>query len=294
MSALLPFWPGRSSTRAEHPAVARVAGATTFELVPLKNLDDQAQHLAPGSRVSVTCSPVKGFDATLDVAERLVAAGIMVTPHLAARVVRDRAHLAELAARMVDIGIVDVFVIGGDAAEPAGDYFDAESLLADLVTSGTGLSRIGVAGYPDGHLVIERSELRRTLLAKQALITDAGLDGWVSTQMCFDPAAISKWARAERAAGLALPIRLGLPGPVDRIKLLSMGMRVGVGQSLRYLQKNAGGLVRLVAGSSYDPSGVLGDLGSDLDSLGVAGLHLFTFNQVGAAVDWQRSVGRSA
>jgi methylenetetrahydrofolate reductase (NADPH) len=145
-----------------------------------------------------------------------------------------------------------------------------------------------VSGYPDGHLFLSEDVLHDALHAKQAILQAAGIDGWVSTQMCFDANHIAQWIRAQRAFGLTLPVRLGLPGPIDRTKLLTMGMRVGVGQSLRYLQKNRSGLTKLMTGSNYNPSLMLSLLG-DLEALGIEGIHLFTFNQLDVCREWQRA-----
>ena len=160
-------------------------------------------------------------------------------------------------------------------------------LLRDLLLLDHGLAKIGVTGYPDGHVTIPSEVLRRELHAKAVLLREAGIAGWVSTQMCFDGPLIAKWLRAERAAGLDLPVRLGIPGPIDRAKLLTMGMRVGVGQSVRYLQKNRSGLFKLLTGTDYNPSELLGVLGGELETLNVEGLHLFTFNQLDRCVSWR-------
>jgi methylenetetrahydrofolate reductase (NADPH) len=285
---------GRRSPRllfgSPAPAVRRVVGATHYELVPLKNLDAQLAHLPTGARVSVTCSPAKGIGATLDLSERLQGLGLRVTPHIAARLVVDEAEVRALAARFRTLGLDEIFLIAGDEEAPSGRYAGALDVLRDLLGTDHGLARIGVAAYPDGHLFLDRAVLREALHAKQGVLAEAGVEGWASTQMCFDPQVIATWLRAERADGLTLPVRLGIPGPIDRAKLLSMGMRVGVGQSLRYLQKNRSGLQRLVTGTGYDPGRLLGELGGELDTLGVAGLHLFTFNQLQGSVAWVDSV----
>ena len=44
--------------------------------------------------MTVTASPVKGLDATIELTERLAARGYRVVPHLAARSVTSDAHLA--------------------------------------------------------------------------------------------------------------------------------------------------------------------------------------------------------
>jgi methylenetetrahydrofolate reductase (NADH) len=264
--------------------------AVSFELIPLKNLEGQLPLLPSGAKVSVTCSPTKGVDATVGMAAQLQRAGFAATPHVAARMVRDRAHLSDLVDLSVAAGVSEWFVIAGDAAEPAGRYDGGLPLLRDLLELRHGLDAVGIPAYPDGHTFIDGAVVVQALHDKQAVLVDAGLAGWVSTQLCFDPAVIRRWVQRERIEGLTLPVRLGLSGPVDRTKLLTLGMRVGVGQSLRYLKKNRRGLTGLLRSDGYDPDDLLDALEEDLQPLGVAGIHLFTFNQLGAAVEWQRSL----
>ena len=268
-------------------ATARVVKNTCFELVPLKNLEAQLTHLPGGASVSVTCSPVKGIDHTLDLAARFRAEGLRPTPHIAARMVSGKAHLSAIVDRLRADGHTELFLVGGDAETPAGDYEGVTPLLRDLLSLDHGLTKIGITGYPDGHVTIPTEVLRRELHAKATLLREAGVAGWVSTQMCFDGPLIAKWLRAERAAGLDLPVRLGIPGPIDRTKLLTMGMRVGVGQSIRYLQKNRSGLFKLLTGTDYNPSELLGALSVELETLNVEGLHLFSFNQLDRCVSWR-------
>jgi methylenetetrahydrofolate reductase (NADPH) len=280
----------RFTAGARNPIVAGVVNATCFELVPLKNLEAQLEYLPGGAFVSVTCSPVKGIDHTLDLSARFRAMGLNPTPHIAARMVADRAHLSAIVNRVRNDGHTELFLVGGDAETPAGPYDGVTPLLGDLLALDHGLSRIGVTGYPDGHVSISSEVLHRELHAKAALLRQAGVAGWVSTQMCFDGPSIAKWLRAEQAAGLDLPVRLGIPGPIDRTKLLTMGMRVGVGQSVRYLQKNRSGIFKLMTGADYNPSELLGALRSELETLNVEGLHLFTFNQLERCVAWRNEL----
>ena len=277
----------RSGAGTRNPAVSRVVEATCFELVPLKNLEAQLEHLPVGASVSVTCSPAKGIDHTLDLSARFRSMGLRPTPHIAARLVEGKSHLSAIVDRMRADGHTELFLVGGDAETPAGDYDGVTPLLRDLLTLDHALSSIGVTGYPDGHVTIPSEVLHRELHAKAALLREAGVAGWVSTQMCFDGPLIAKWLRAERAAGLDLPVRLGIPGPIDRTKLLTMGLRVGVGQSVRYLQKNRSGLFKLLTGTDYNPSELLGALRVELEDLNVEGLHLFTFNQLDRCVAWR-------
>ncbi len=259
-----------------------------FEVIPLKSLAEAEAALPAGARVSVTASPAKGLAVTQEITERLLADGMRAVPHISARMVRDRAHTAELAAWFRQAGVSTLFIVGGDA-DPPGGYHDAVEFLADLLGFDHGLAVIGVTAYPDGHAFIDKHKLHKALHDKQALLAEAGIDGFCSTQMCFDPSTISRWIRAERDAGMSLPIHLGLSGVVDRAKLLTMGARLGIGDSLAYLRKNRKAIASMMTSLSYDPNDLLVPLSEDMAAHDVTGLHVFTFNQVAATDEWRRA-----
>jgi len=271
-------------------AASTLAQDFRFELMPVKSAGAAIADLPPASLVTVTCSPTKGIAATLDVAARARDAGHEVVPHLAARLVGGRDDVSKLVAWCRGHGVTEVFVVGGDSPAPVGPYADALGFLRDLLdVAGGDLRRIGVPAYPDGHVLVPGPVLRDALQAKQALLSKAGVAGYATTQMCFEPLQIRAWLATERLAGFHLPVLLGVPGVVDRRKLLSVGMRVGVGASLRYLRKNTGMLGPLLSPrmSRYDPSDLVDAIAPHAAELGIAGLHSFTFNSVGPTADWR-------
>lgn len=261
-----------------------------FEVVPLKTVDDAIAALPANSTVSVTASPVKGLDATIELTDRIRDAGHRPIPHIAARLVQGPGHTERLAKWLRLEGYDTVFVVAGDAEEPAGPYDGALAFLTDLFEQEHGLTNVGVTAYPDGHALIRDEVCHEQLHSKQALLAEAGVHGWASTQMCFDTDLIAEWLRREREAGLTLPIHLGIPGVVDRTKLMTMGVRLGVGASLRYLKKNRAAVTKLLSPGSYDPDDILHPMVNDLETLNITGLHVFTFNQVGATEDWRQQV----
>ncbi len=265
-----------------------------FELVPMKSVEGAVIDLPPASRVSVTCSPAKGTAATVELTERLLADGHGVVPHLAARLITGPEEVAELARWIRSTGIESIFVIAGDAETAAGPYTGAVEFLRDLLGHDTGLTHIGVTGYPDGHALIDDATLTDALHAKQALLAEAGVGGSVTTQMCFDAARINSWLASEQARGLTLPVHLGLPGVVDRAKLITMGARLGIGPSLRYLRKNRASLTHMLAPGGYNPSELLLDLLKESPNLDIAGLHSFTFNSVADTRVWQAEFVKAA
>jgi methylenetetrahydrofolate reductase (NADPH) len=256
-----------------------------FEVIPTSGVSEEVEgNLPVGSVVTVTCSPTKGPDVTLDLAERFSADGYEVVPHISARTVRSREHLQDLVGRMRNAGLTELFVIGGDAHEPAGPYPDAAAVLADLEDSG--LERIGVGGYPEGHPLIADEVLLEALAEKQKVAD------YVATQICFSPGSVIDWIERIRSRGITLPVYLGMAGSVKRRKLLEISLRVGVGDSLRYLTKHGNLVTRLMRRSGYSPDEFVSHVEPFIDNgdYGIGGFHVFTFNQVGSTERWRRGL----
>ena len=275
-------------SEAEQARRLSLIAGLKYELVPVATVDDAIAALPPRSTVSVTCSPTKGIDATIALTDRLRSLGHTAVPHIAARLVTDAAHAARIAAWLRTEAVGHLFLVGGDAEHPAGQYHDASSFLRDLLAADPQLTSVGVTAYPDGHPLIGADLLHEALRTKEQILTEAGVVGYFVTQMCFDPNTIVGWLEAERAAGVTLPVHLGIAGVVNRSKLMTMGVRLGVGTSLRYLKKNRAAIGRLLTGPGFDPNTVLEPLSPSFETLGITGLHCFTFNQIGATVRWQR------
>src|SRR5699024_5437336 len=114
--------------------------------------------------------------------------------------------------------------------------------------------------------------------------------GYMVTQMCFDPEAIRHWLVRVRALGVTLPVYIGIPGVIQRRKLLSIALRIGLGDSTRLLKKGSQMIGRLASASTYTPdtlvdglTGLLGD-----PTLAVAGFHINSFNQTGKTESWRQ------
>ena len=260
-----------------------VLSTSTMEIIPLRNVGEQFAFLEPGQRVSVTASPTLGQDATIDVAAELAERSFEVVPHLSARLVRDDAHVEQIAARLWDARISRVFVVGGDG-EAVGTLADGLGLLTALRSLEHRPTEIGVPGYPEGHPQISRTRLMTALLEKQAFAD------YITTQMCFDAAATIEWIDEIRAEGVTLPVHIGIPGAVSLGRLLSVSAKIGVGASLRFLSKHTGA-TSLVRRGSYIPDGLLSELLRVVEdpSADIRGFHIYTFDQVDATERWRKS-----
>lgn len=256
-----------------------------MEIFPTATIESKLGMLAPGSYIAVTCSPTRGVDETLDMSERLADRGFKVVPHIAARMVRDRQHLREIIGRISKTPIVSVFVPGGDADTPVGRYAKSLELLRDLADIEHRFIEIGVGAHPEGHPVASAEELLEQLLAKQEYAN------YIVTQMCFDAARIESWLRDIRKAGVHLGAWLGMPGAADRAALIKTSLRIGVGDSVRYLKRQGKRAAQLMASSEYRPDSLQYELAPVIANpdLRVAGQHVFCFNQVERAERWRHA-----
>lgn len=267
-------------------AIRTLVRSADYEVIPLKGLDEKLAAVPAGATVTVTSSVKLGLDRTLEQSLRVARAGHRVVPHLPARQVRDDEELRRFVGRLDGAGVKDLYVVGGDAPEPAGPYRSAAELLAALATIDHGIERIGVACYPEGHPSIADEALVAALLEKQPLAN------YMCSQLCFEPDVLVSWLSGLRARGVSLPLHLGVAGPLSTIKLVELSMRIGVGASVKYLTKQHGLVGNLLRGYSYKPETLLMGISSELAShqLGIEGLHLCTFNQLQPTIEWQRHI----
>ena len=267
----------------DRAALDRALADPTFEIIPLKNAREQAAAIPRGATVSVTASPGKGIEATVELSIELEQAGLRAIPHLSARMIRDRAHLAELLRRLADQGIDRAFVVGGDADEP-GEFMDALSLIRAMADLGKLPAEIGIGCYPQGHPDIPDAALL------QALHDKAPFASYMASQLCFDPKAIGSFLAARRAEGIALPLKIGLPGVAEIPKLLSISARIGVKDAGKFVLRNTrlvGALLR--SGGIYRPTSLVEKLAPLIadPAANVLGFHVYTFNNVPATVEWR-------
>jgi methylenetetrahydrofolate reductase (NADPH) len=268
----------------DRDTISRLLTHARYEVLPTASVEAKVLEEVPTTvRLTVTASPSMGLDRTIEMAERLTTQGYSVVPHLAARMISGRSELAELVHRLQAAGITNVFVPGGDA-DPVGDYKDALTMLEDLTSLGSPFADVGVAGYPESHPTIHDDLTVQSMWDKRKHAT------YVVSNLTFDPAVVKDWLHRMRLRGIDLPLLVGLPGPVDRAKLLGMATKIGVGDSTRFLSKQKGLMTRLVAPGGFTGESFLTKCAPTLGDpeANVPGLHVYTFNQVAETEAWRQ------
>lgn len=262
-----------------------VFGNLGYEVLPFKSTAENVVTWIPKStRLTITASPPKGIEATIALTERLAAAGYQVAPHLSARMITDKVQLTEIVTRMKASNVNEVFVVGGDAKEAAGEFRDGYDLLKALDEIGHHFGEVGIGGYPEGHAFISRANLASSLREKSELAT------YIATQICFDAKTIASWAREVKADGVNLPIRVGMPGAVTRQKLLRISMASGVGDSVNFLKKQQNMFWRFFVPGGYSPDKLVNGLKPFIGQPdnNITDFHVFTFNELEKTEIWRQ------
>lgn len=259
-----------------------------FELMPFDSFGKQMNYLPDGATITITASPTLGLDATIEWSEKAAGQGYEIVPHVAARYVRDADHLSEIAERLTDVGITDIFVPGGDREEPIGEFESAYELLSGLERLGYSFEEVGITGYPEGHQTLDDETLVEAMQNKTPHAT------YITTQLCYDVESITTWIESIRDLGVQLPVEVGIPGVIKYQRLLRISQKVGVGDSIRFLQKTNGvlGFLRQMVGSrgKYTPDELIEGLSpyATDPEYGIRGVHIYTFNQAQDTESWRR------
>jgi methylenetetrahydrofolate reductase (NADPH) len=107
--------------------------------------------------------------------------------------------------------------------------------------------------------------------------------------MCFDAKILGDWLVRIKKNGIDLPVWAGLPGVIERGRLLKTSLRIGVGDSLRFLRKKSQVAAELMKSSIYLPDKLVESISEyqDIESTNLAGYHIFCFNQVEMTEKWR-------
>ena len=254
-----------------------------MEIIPVPGIEDKLDSLPSDMYLAVTCSPTKGVDETLELSEKLIERGFKVTPHIASKCVSGEKHLEEIIKKLDELGIESIFVPGGDRPEPMGDFNNALDLLKALKKLGHNLNKIGMAAHPEGHPDVSDEILMEALEEKKDLAD------FIVTQMCFDAEILNDWMNQIQKKGIELPVWVGLPGVIERGRLLKTSLRIGVGDSLRFLRKKSQVATELMKSSIYNPDDLVRDITEkiDINDSKLAGYHIYCFNQIETTEKWR-------
>ena len=92
-----------------------------------------------------------------------------------------------------------------------------------------------------------------------------------------------------RERGTTLPIWIGVPGIVHNAKLLRVSMKIGLGESARFLRAHRAWIRRLMT-RTFSPDPLMRELEPLFKdpAANIAGLHVFTFIELERTERWRQ------
>lgn len=267
--------------------VQRLLSSVRYDLIPFDNFEEALTHVPEEAPVAITLAPELGIDRTVECATIAASRGHHTVPHIAPRFIADKEEVDEIATTLLEAGITDIFVPGGDRDEPVGELTSAYEMLVALDDLGHDFEDIGIAGYPEGHSFLDEETIARAIERKSPYAT------YLVTQLCFDAEAIGAWIAQTRDRGVTLPIEVGIPGVVTYTRLMAMSRKYGVARPLQFLRKTTGiwGFAREMIRSRgrYKPDELIDALGAydRREGVDIERLRFYTFNHTEETESWR-------
>ena len=268
-----------------------LAHQASVELTPrqVEAADDLSGHLPSGTRVYVPSIPGSTWRETVDACARLHRDGMVAVPHVDARSVVDMAELHSRLNGFAEASVTDVMLVAGDRKRPLGTFRDTLDILDSGALVEHGMTRVGIAGYPEGHPVVDPAALADSLSRKLEYAAATGTDMWMVSQFAFQAEKVIAWLDAIRRTRESLPVRVGMAGPARLKTVLSFAAHCGVGASARALARRPSAL-RLL--NHWTPDAMLRTLachGVASPGSPLSGIHLFTFGGLPQTSRWLRA-----
>ena len=293
--SLLPFLKRKDVTEVSvNPVVEAFLKDYSIEVMPrtAEKIEDFRELLPEGTRVYIAHIEGTPIDDMVATAKRLATDGYKVMPHFPARIIKDKAMLADWIARYQgEAGVEQALLLAGGVAEPHGDFHSSMQLLETEQFGKAGFKRLHVAGHPEGNRDIDKDGSDKNVMDalrwKQKFSETSDAEMALATQFAFDAEPIIAWADALRDAGITIPVHIGIAGPAKLQTLIKFAIACGVGPSLKVLQKRAMDVTKLLL--PYEPIEVLTTLATHKAAnpdFNISHVHFFPLGGIKTNANW--------
>ncbi len=271
----------------------------SIEVMPrtAEKVEDFRDLLPAGTRVYIAHIDGTPIGDMVRTAARLAREGYAVMPHFPARIIKDRATLENwIAMYRGEAGVEQALLLAGGVSEPQGEFDSSMQLMETGLFDKAGFKRLHVAGHPEGNRDIDpdggEDNVMAALRWKQAFNERTDAEMALATQFAFDAKPIIAWADGLKAAGIDLPIHIGIAGPAKLQTLIKFAIACGVGPSLKVLQKRAMDVSKLLL--PYEPTEVLTELAAHKAAnpdFNITNVHFFPLGGIKTNATWATDHG---
>lgn len=292
--ALLNFRRKETAVPNSHGAeVEALLKDYSIEVMPrtAEKVEDFTALLPAETRVYVAHIEGTPIEEMVATAKRLNADGYNVMPHFPARIIKDRAMLADWIARYQgEADVKQALLLAGGVATPHGDFSDSMQLLETGLFDKAGFENLHVAGHPEGNRDIDAkgtAGVDAALKWKNDFQTRTDAKMAIATQFAFEAKPIIAWADSLAQAGITLPVHIGIAGPAKLQTLIKFAIACGVGPSLKVLQKRAMDVTKLLL--PYEPTDVITELAlhkAANPDFNISHVHFFPLGGIKTNANW--------
>lgn len=299
--ALLNFRKKETAPNEVNPQVESFLQDFSIEVMPrtAEKVEDFRALLPAGTRVYIAHIEGTPIEDMVTTAARLNNDGFKVMPHFPARIIKDRATLADWIARYQGEADVDqALLLAGGVSTPHGEFSDSMQLMETGLFDEAGFTRLHVAGHPEGNRDIDAkgtANVDAALRWKNDFQTRTDAKMAIATQFAFEAKPIIAWADSLRNAGITLPVHIGIAGPAKLQTLIKFAIACGVGPSLKVLQKRAMDVTKLLL--PYEPNDIMADLAAHKAAnpdFNISNVHFFPLGGIKTNATWARTHGGAA
>ena len=283
--------PSEKTTNADVEALLK---GYSIEVMPrtAEKVEDFSALLPEGTRVYIAHIEGTPIEEMVSTAARIKSEGYDVMPHFPARIIKDEATLADWIARYQgEADVHQALLLAGGVAKPHGDFHSSMQLMETGLFDKAGFKRLHVAGHPEGNKDIDPSgsdaNVMEALRWKQSFNERTNAEMALATQFAFEAKPIIAWADAIKAAGIDIPIHIGIAGPAKLQTLIKFAIACGVGPSLKVLQKRAMDVTKLLL--PYEPTDVLAELAAHKAAnpdFNISHVHFFPLGGIKTNANW--------
>ena len=245
------------------------------------------------SNIYVTYLPDEEMNKVIDTAKKLTVEGYSVIPHLPARTIANNDELEKyIKSLSEESGCSKILVIGGGGNQKGNITSSIEILETDLLSK-YNFKEVGLAGHPEGNPDVKQIDLDKAIIEKNKFSKKTDFKMYLATQFFFEAKSLKEWELHLSSLDNNLEIHAGIPGPATLKTLLSYATSCGIGNSIRFLSKQALNITKLATTKS--PDKLIYDLASyqiENPKTKLKKIHFYAFGGIKKTSDWLKTVNK--
>ena len=269
--------------------VKKFLNSYTIETTPnvYEKYGNFSEFLDKKHSVYITFLPDEKSENVVETAKKLKLEGYDVIPHLPARTVKNNKSLEKYIGELAEeAGCSKILIIGGGGNQ-AGEISSTMDVLKTDLLSKFNFKSVGVAGHPEGSPDISKDALDLAIIEKNKFSLNVDFKMYLATQFFFEAKSLIDWEKHLNTINNKLDIHAGIPGPASIKTLINYARSCGIGNSLRFLTKQAFNLTKLATLNT--PDKLIYDLANYVEtnkSTNLENIHFYAFGGMKKTSEW--------